>query len=61
MFDRGLISIDEDYSLLIANSRVPATVARVLNPDRRLRLPERLELWPHPQFLRYHREKIFAG
>ncbi|MBZ8133089.1 restriction endonuclease [Afifella sp. IM 167] len=61
MFDRGLISVDDDYSLLVAESSVPESVARMLTPDRRLLLPERPDLRPHPQFLRYHRETVFKG
>lgn len=62
MFDRGLLSVDDDYSLLIAKDRVPDTVTRIINPDRKLRLPLlRSELRPHSQFLRYHRETIFKG
>ncbi|MGD0144495.1 MAG: HNH endonuclease, partial [Rhizomicrobium sp.] len=62
MFDRGLLSVDDDYSLLIAKGRVPDTIERLLNPNGKLRLPEiRKELSPHPQFLRYHRETIFKG
>jgi putative restriction endonuclease len=62
MFDRGLLSIDDDYSIMIAKDRVPDAVARLLNPDRRLRLPlSRPELRPHPQFLRYHRQFVFKG
>lgn len=62
MFDRGLLSIDDDYSLLIARDRVPDTVMRMVNSDRRLRLPlHRPELRPHPQFLQYHRQNIFKG
>jgi putative restriction endonuclease len=61
MFDRGLISIDDDYSLLTATSSIPETVARLINPERRLRLPGRPEHRPHPQFLRYHRERVFKG
>jgi putative restriction endonuclease len=36
-------------------------VGRLLNPDRRLRLPPGAEMRPHPQFLRYHRETVFKG
>ena len=62
MFDRGLLSIDDDYSLLIAKNRVPDMVTRMINPDRKLRLPvHQPELRPHPQFLRYHREHIFKA
>jgi putative restriction endonuclease len=61
MFDRGLISFDNDYTVLTAGKSVPDTVLRLLNPDRRLRLPVRPEDRPHPQFLRYHREHTFKG
>jgi len=61
MFDRGLISIDEDHSLLLARDRVPDTVLRLVDPSRGLILPARLEDRPHSQFLRYHRERVFKG
>ncbi len=61
MFDRGLLSVDDDYSLLIAKDRVPETVTRLLLPDRHLRVPTNPALRPAPQFLRYHRERVFKG
>jgi putative restriction endonuclease len=61
MFDRGLISINDDYSLIIAKGGVSDTIGRMLNPDRRLRLPQGPEMRPHPQFLSYHRDHIFKG
>lgn len=61
MFDRGLISIDDDYRVLTAGKSVPDTVSRLINPDRRLILPLRTEDRPHPQFLKYHREAVFKG
>lgn len=61
MFDRGLVSIDEDFGLLVAQDRLPDAATRLLNPDRRLRLPLRMDMAPHPQFLRYHREHVFKG
>lgn len=61
MFDRGLVSIDGDYSLLIAKSSAPDTIQRLLNADQRLRMPERVEDRPHHQFLKYHRELVFKG
>jgi putative restriction endonuclease len=61
IFDRGLVSVDEDHRLLVAKRRPPDTVGRLLNPDGRLHMPRRLDLQPHPQFLRYHREQIFKG
>jgi putative restriction endonuclease len=61
MFDRGLISIDDDYRILTAGRSVPDTVLRLMNPERRLKLPARIEDRPHPQFLRYHRNVVFKG
>ena len=61
MFDRGLISVDDDCSILIAKNRLPDTVSRLLREDRRLLLPTQSRLRPHVQFLRYHREQIFKG
>jgi putative restriction endonuclease len=59
MFDRGLVSIDEDYSILVARGRLPDTVARMLRNE--LLLPVRNDQRPHAHFLRYHRDQIFKG
>jgi putative restriction endonuclease len=61
MFDRGLISIDDDYSILTAKGQVPDTIERLINPDGKLRLPDHAEWRPHSQFLQFHREIIFKG
>lgn len=61
MFDRGLISVDEDWRLLLADSRLPDTVERLLTADRRLLLPVQPHLRPHPKFLEFHRREIFKG
>jgi putative restriction endonuclease len=61
MFDRGLISIDDDYSVLVARDRVPDTVRRLINPNGRVHGPERIDFRPHPHFLAYHRREIFKG
>lgn len=61
MFDRGLISVDDDYSLLIAGGGVPDTIMRLINPARRLLVPSRTDERPHSQFLQYHREQVFKG
>ncbi|NHT74209.1 MULTISPECIES: HNH endonuclease [Rhizobiaceae] len=61
MFDRGLISVDDDYSILIAEGSVPDTARRLINSDLRLILPDRFEDRPHSQFLRHHRNTVFKG
>lgn len=61
MFDRGLIGIDEDCSILVARDRVPDTVSRFVPEGRKLAQTVRAEERPHPEFLRYHRERVFKG
>lgn len=61
MFDRGLVSIDDDYQILVARKHVPDTALRLLNETQRLLLPERRDLRPHPAYLRYHRDNVFKG
>ncbi len=61
MFDRGLISVDDDYSLLFKANAVPENVLSLVNRDGRLRVPEQEIYRPHPRFLEYHREHVFKG
>ena len=61
MFDRRLISVDDDYSLLIASSGVPDSITRLVNPERRLLVPSRRDERPYSQFLQYHRDMVFKG
>ena len=61
MFERGLLSAEDDGKLLVARRLVPDRVARMLNPDGYVSRPEMASLAPHPQFLRYHREHVFVG
>ena len=61
MFDRGLVSVDEDYSILLARDRIPDTISRLVNPSGRLLPPARPDERPHSQFLKFHREQVFKG
>lgn len=61
MFDRGLLSLDDDLTILIAEGRVPDTINRLINPRLRLREPSRPEFRPHPRFLKFHRDTVFKG
>ena len=61
MFDRGLISIADDYRLLLRDGAIPGDFLRIINEDRRLTwtyqdVPSHR---PHPNFLKYHREQVF--
>ena len=61
MFDRGLISIAEDFRILISHNKVSdETARRLIHSDRRLRIPDNPRHRPHSEFLRYHREEIFG-
>ena len=61
MFDRGLISVDDDFSILIAKSHLPTAITRLIREDGKLTVPMRPEIGPHPRHLRYHRNNIFKG
>lgn len=61
MFDRGLLSLDDDLTILKADNAVPDTMERLIVPGGKLIRPPRPELCPHPQFLKYHRENVFKG
>lgn len=60
MFDRGLISIAPDDTILTAGS-LPDQVERLFNRDRKVRLPRQPWLRPAPVFLDYHRQQVFKG
>ncbi|RJQ28687.1 restriction endonuclease [Candidatus Parcubacteria bacterium] len=61
MFDRGLVSVDDNFSILVAKNRLPDSALRLLNENRRLILPEREDMKPHRHYLGFHRENIFKG
>ncbi len=60
LFDRGLVSVDDDFRILRADG-VPEDVARLIRTEARLLLPNDETLRPHPSFLRFHREHVFKG
>lgn len=61
MFDRGLISIGDDYKILIAENHVPDDALRLLNQSRTINLPSDPAFYPNALFLKFHRDKIFKG
>jgi putative restriction endonuclease len=49
LFDRHLISIGEDYRLLVSHNRVPIELTSLFRPERvGLHLPKDRRLWPFP-------------
>lgn len=61
LFDRGLISVADDMTILTAKGHLPEAVFSLINSSGRLNLPTDEAKWPHPTFLRYHRENYFKG
>ena len=59
LFDRGLLAVAEDFSILLSPRGVPDDLSRLLRSDRRALLPEAPEQRPHAAFLDWHRENVF--
>src|SRR6185369_8482471 len=57
MFDRGLVSIGDDYKILTAENHVPGDALRLLNQSRTINLPNDPAFYPNALFLKFHRDK----
>ena len=61
LFDRYLLSITDDHMLLIAEQGIPTEILALLGQNgSRLHLPPRAKDWPHPVYLKRHRNKFSA-
>jgi putative restriction endonuclease len=61
LFDRGLISVSEDFSILTKKGSIPRQVEGLLNPDGKIILPANEAYRPHEKFLKFHRENRFKS
>lgn len=61
MFDRGLLTLTDDYEIVIAKRLVSDDTRPLINPKARIMLPDDPKMRPHHQFLSYHRDNIFKG
>lgn len=62
MFDRGLITLADDLSILISRQLNDRNgLDAVINPTGKARLPLHPGDRPHPQFLRWHRDNCFKA
>jgi putative restriction endonuclease len=62
MFDRGLLSVADDQSILLSNHINDVDgVRKILLPSGRARFPEDVRERPDAAFLRWHREHAFKG
>ncbi|MAA99807.1 MAG: HNH endonuclease [Stappia sp.] len=60
MFDRGLLSLGDDFSIL-PSRQLNYDVSHLLHRDMKARVPEQPHLQPHPHYLAWHRENIFKS
>jgi putative restriction endonuclease len=58
MFDRGLLSLADDFSIL-QSRHINYDVSHLLNRDMVAKVPAEQRLRPHPHYLAWHRENIF--
>jgi putative restriction endonuclease len=62
LFDRHLISLTDDYRLLVAHNRVPSELLGLFAKQMdRIHLPDDARLRPHPSYLARHREAFSAA
>lgn len=61
LFDRGVISLEDDGKILKAGHLVPQKIESLFHRDGYARFPDQAHLKPHPQFLRFHRENRYIG
>jgi putative restriction endonuclease len=60
LFDRGLITLDDDYRLVVAEREIPSEMMRLLSPGQPVRVPGSREQQPHPGFIHWHRKNRFG-
>lgn len=62
LFDRHLISLTDNYGLLISHNKVPSELRTLFTRQLdKIHLPADRELWPHLDYVRRHREAFAAG
>lgn len=62
LFDRHLISITDDYRLLVSHNKIPPEFRGLFAAQlERIHLPTNIELWPRPAYLAHHRERFAAA
>lgn len=58
MFDRGLLSLDDDFTIL-QSRQLNYDVSNLIHADQKAKVPKETRLQPHPTYLSWHRENIF--
>lgn len=60
MFDRGLLSMSDDFTIL-KSRQLNHDVSHLLRPDMKAIVPEDPRLRPHPHYLDWHRTNCFKA
>ncbi|EJC80186.1 hypothetical protein Rleg4DRAFT_1800 [Rhizobium leguminosarum bv. trifolii WSM2297] len=59
LFDRHLISLTDDYRILVSHNKVPSELRTLFAKQMdRIHLPKDSRLWPHPAYVAKHRERF---
>ncbi|NKL79047.1 HNH endonuclease [Rhizobium leguminosarum] len=59
LFDRHLISLTDDYRILVSHNKVPSELRTLFAKQMdRIHLPADARLWPHPAYVSRHRERF---
>ena len=62
LFDRHLISLSDEYALLVSHNRVPDELRRLFaTQEERIHLPRDERLWPRREYVAWHRERFAGG
>ena len=62
LFDRHLISLRDDYGLLVSHNRVPSELQTLFERQTdKIQLPSDERLWPRLDFIARHRERFAGG
>jgi putative restriction endonuclease len=62
LFDRHLISLTDDYGLLVSHNKVPTELRGLFSKQLdRIHLPDDPTLWPHRSYVARHREAFSSA
>lgn len=61
LFDRGILAIDSDLTILRATKFLPPEIDTLIVPSGKLTLPSDPSQHPYLGYLDYHRDKYFLG
>ena len=60
MFDRGLLTLDDNMSIQMSRHINDIdSIEKLLRPDKQALLPSDPLQWPRPDFVKWHRENVF--